>query len=41
MVVVDFSVEDDPDGPVFVGHRLLAAGAVDDRKATMAQREPI
>jgi hypothetical protein len=41
MVVVDFSVEYDPDRPVFIGHGLLTTGAVDDRKATMAEREPI
>ena len=39
-VVVDFAVEHDPDRPVFVGHRLLAAGAVDDGQAAVAKREP-
>ena len=40
VVVVDFSVEDDPDRPVFVGHRLIAAGAVDNGQPAVAEREP-
>ena len=39
-VVVDFPVEHNPDRPVFVGHRLLAAGAVDDGQPAVAEREP-
>ncbi len=35
--VVDFAVEDDPHRAVLVGHRLLAAGEVDDRQPAMAQ----
>ena len=32
-VVVDLAVEDDPDGLVLVGHRLAAAGEVDDAES--------
>ena len=39
-VVVDLAVEDDPDRAVLVGHRLLAAGAVDDGQAPVAERHP-
>ena len=35
--VVDLAVEDDPDRAVFVGHRLMPAGQVDDRQPPMAQ----
>ena len=39
-VVVDLAVEDDPDRPVLVGHRLVAGGReVDDRQAAMAERD--
>ena len=31
-MVVDLAVEDDPARAVFVGHRLVAAGAIDDRQ---------
>ncbi len=37
-VVVDLAVEDDPAGAVFVRHRLMAAGAIDDREPAMAER---
>jgi hypothetical protein len=37
-MVVDLAVEDDPDGPVLVAHRLRAAGAIDDRQASMPER---
>ena len=40
VVVVDFAVEDNPGGSIFVGHRLVAAGAVDDRQAAMAECVP-
>jgi hypothetical protein len=36
-VVVDFTVEDDPQTVVFVGHRLMSAVDIDDRQATMGQ----
>ena len=39
-VVVDLAVEDDPDRLVFVGHRLLAAGPVDDGQPAMTKRKP-
>ena len=39
-MVVDLAVEDDPDRAVFVGHRLVAAGAIDDRQTAMAERLP-
>src|ERR1700722_10017258 len=37
-VVVDFAVEDDPDGSVFVTQRLLAGGEIDNAQATHTQR---
>ena len=39
-VVIDFAVEDDPDGSVFVGHRLLASGPVDDGQSPVTESEP-
>ena len=36
-VVVDLAVEDDPHRLVFVGHRLVAAGHIDDRQAPVAE----
>ena len=36
-VVVDLAVEDDPARAVLVGHRLRAAGEVDDRQPAMAE----
>ena len=39
-MVVDLAVEDDPDRAVFVGHRLLAAGPVDDRQAPVTEARP-
>src|SRR5579862_986501 len=36
-VVVDFAVEDDHDGAVFVADRLMAGGEVDDAQAAHAQ----
>ena len=36
-MVVDLAVENDPDSPVLVAHRLLAAADVHDRKAPMCQ----
>src|SRR5262249_14592201 len=35
--VVDLTVEDDPGGLLGVGHRLMAAGQVDDGESTEAQ----
>ena len=40
VMVVDLAVEHNPDLSVFIGHRLLAAGAVDDGKTTMAKLDP-
>jgi hypothetical protein len=37
--VVDLAIEDDPHGAVFVRHRLVAAGEVDDRQAPEAEAE--
>lgn len=37
-VVVDLSVEDDLERAVFIGHRLVAAGQVDNAQATVTQR---
>ena len=39
-MVVDLAVEDDPHRAVFVGHRLIAAGAIDDGQAPVAERQP-
>src|SRR5437867_4070630 len=36
--VVDLSVEDDPDRPIFVGDRLVASYEIDDRQSTHAKR---
>jgi hypothetical protein len=36
-VVEDLAVEDDPQSLVLVGHRLLAAGQIDDRQAGVGQ----
>src|SRR5918993_5556619 len=36
-VVVDFTVENDPQTVVFVGHRLMSAVEIDDGQATMGQ----
>ena len=36
-MVIDFAVEDDPDRPVLVGHRLMAAGKIDDGQPAKAQ----
>src|ERR1035438_4107403 len=35
--IIDFAVIDDPRAAVFVEHRLVAAGKVDDREAPHAQ----
>ena len=40
-VVVDLAVEDDPAGLVLVGHRLMPAGAIDDRQPPMTERHPL
>ena len=37
-VVVDFAVEDDPDGTVLVRDRLLSAFEIDDGQAAMTER---
>jgi hypothetical protein len=37
LVVIDFAVEDDGDGVVFVEHGLVAAGEVNDGQAAMAE----
>ena len=37
-VIEDFAVEDHPNVAILVGHRLTAAGDVDDRQAGMAER---
>src|SRR3954471_5370694 len=38
--VVDLAVEDDPDAPVLVGHRLRAGGReIDDRQAPVPKGE--
>jgi hypothetical protein len=36
-VVVDFAVKNDPDSPILVGHRLMAAPDIDNRQPTMAE----
>lgn len=36
-MVVDLSIENDPDPPVLVAHRLLPVGDVDDRQPSMGQ----
>ena len=38
-MVMDFAVEVDPAGVIFVGHRLLAARAIDDRRPAMAESD--
>ena len=35
--VVDLAVEDHPEGAVFVAHRLMAAGEIDDRQAAESE----
>src|SRR5687768_9947737 len=40
-VVVDLPVEDNPDGPVFVGDRLMAAREVDDAQPAHAERHAV
>ena len=37
--VVDFAVEDDPDRLVGIGHRLVAAGEIDDRQPPETQAD--
>ena len=37
--VVDFAVEDDPDRLVGIGHRLMAAGEIDDRQPPEAEAD--
>src|SRR5262249_10273207 len=39
LIVVDLAVEDDDDGAVLVEERLLAGRDVDDREASMAERD--
>jgi hypothetical protein len=36
-VVVDFTVEDNPQAVIFIGHRLMSAVDIDDGQATMRQ----
>ena len=36
-IVVDLAVEDGPDRPVLVAHRLVAGVEVDDREAPVAE----
>src|SRR5262245_45501202 len=38
-VVIDFAVEDEPNGAVFVRHRLASGDEVDDREAAKAKRD--
>ena len=40
-VVVDLAVEDDDDGAVLVGHRLRAAGDVEDREPPVAEADAV
>ena len=37
--VVDLAVEDDPDRLLGVGHRLMAAGQIDNRQSAKAEAE--
>ena len=41
LVVVDLAVEDDADRAIFVEHRLLPAGQIDDAEAAHAERHAI
>src|SRR5438105_449011 len=36
-VIVDLSIEDNVNRPVFIGHGLMPAGNIDDRETTMAE----
>src|SRR5205809_3580387 len=38
-VVVDLSIEDNVNCPVFIGHGLMPAGNIDDRKTTMTETD--
>src|SRR5689334_25238842 len=38
-MVVNFAVVSDPQRAVFVGHRLMAAGEIDDREAAVAEAD--
>ena len=40
-VVVDFAVEDDPQGAVFVAERLMAGGEVDNAETAHAESSTI
>jgi hypothetical protein len=40
-MIEDFTVVNDPAGFVFVGHRLMATGHIDDAESAMAQMRPI
>jgi hypothetical protein len=39
-VIVNFSVENDPDGTVFVADGLMASGKIDDAEAAHAEPNP-
>ena len=39
--VVDFAVEDDPDGPIFVVDRLMSRRQIDDAQPPHAERNPL
>jgi hypothetical protein len=39
LVVVDLTVEDDPDRAIRIAHRLLAAVQIDDAQTPMTQRD--
>src|SRR6266700_3137571 len=38
-MIVDFSIEDNVNRSVFIGHRLMSAGDVNDRKTTMPETD--
>ena len=38
-MIVDFSIEDNVNRSVFIGHRLMPAGDVNDRKTTMPETD--
>ena len=38
--IIYFSIKNDHDGAVFIVHRLLATGRINDRQAAMAQCNP-
>ena len=40
-MVVDLAVEDDPAGAVFVRHRLMSAGSVDDRETPVPEHHTV